>query len=443
MRVIGLVGSLFLFGCGAQAPSKSTNTESTGGQATGGDSSTSGGASAGSSTVGGSSASGGSVQSTGGAAGGATGGAQATGGTGGTVVVPDLPPDAPVLTPGEWVALNPTESTYPCNKSAYGIAVDPTNPAILYQCSCGIFKSTNAGTEWHQIGEVGSGPTAGQYLDSTGSLRVDPEDPQHLYVADGVNGGMQGFWVSTDGGETFNMPPAFDEHADDSVGGWTTDVYSVSVNPADFNHVLVSFHSPFEFSVGGNKSGILESTDGGDTWKRHFPVGEATGAGWGIWFLHRPDLGIGDASTWLMGVQLGGGHWRTSNAGTSWQKVTDNNMEHGGGQIYYTADGTLYSTGQPRIMRSVDNGVTWEMVGPENQGFIGIVGDGTNMYAKSHDRSTPIITATENDGDDWSDYAPQPEEFFGGSYEFAFDATNRIVYGAFLTAGVMALKLPE
>jgi hypothetical protein len=405
--------------------------------------------------TGGTSSSGGTTSSSGGApnmagaqgTGGtvSTGGTQNTGGTrdagGGGGAMPvdgggKLPSDAPHLMPGVWTVINPSTSCNP--PGAYGVTVNQADPSMIYLASCGIHVSTNAGTTWRHIGAIGSGPTKGQYLGSSNYLRMDPKNPKHLYVSDGVHGGTNGFWVSTDGGETFDIPDGFAAKANNSVGGWTPDVYNMQVDPTDFNHVLVAFHSPFENS---GRSGILESKDGGNTWIRHFPIATLTGAGWGIWFLYRPDLGIGNSSTWLLGAQGGGGHWRTTDAGGTWNKVTDNSMEHGGGQIYYTADGTLYSTGTPNVMRSTDNGATWTMVGP-SAGYIGIIGDGNEMYVKAHDRTNPIITAAEKQGTSWTDYTPQPPQFFGGAYEYDFDRTNRIVYGAYLTAGLMALKVP-
>jgi hypothetical protein len=344
-------------------------------------------------------------------------------------VQPDVPPidgPHPTLVPGEWVVLNP--GTYCMTlPGAYGIAVSPSNLSTLYLSSCGLHRSDDGGQTWRELGD----------LDSVNHVRIDPRDPDHFYASDGVNGGTMGFWVSTDGGRTLYQPDGFLEHANNGPGGWTADVYDIAADPADFNHVLVSFHSPFE---GSDRSGIIESTDGGSTWRRHFPIADAYGAGWGIWFLSKPSLGIGDSSTWLLGVQASG-YWRTHDAGQSWTKVSDNAMEHGGGQIYYTASGTLYATGVPSMLRSTDNGVTWTNVGPF-AGHIGIVGDGERLYVKSHDRTDPIMTATESTGDDWAPFEPNPPAFFGGAYELAYDPVNRIVYGAFLSAGLMALKLP-
>jgi photosystem II stability/assembly factor-like uncharacterized protein len=67
----------------------------------------------------------------------------------------------------------------------------------------------------------------------------------------------------------------------------------------------------------------------------------------------------------LLGTQ-DAGFWRTSDSGASWtQVVTDEASMHGGGQVYRVKDETLDSSGGWRLLRSPDNGVTWEKIGDE------------------------------------------------------------------------------
>jgi photosystem II stability/assembly factor-like uncharacterized protein len=360
-----------------------------------------------------------------------------------------LPADAPKLVPGVWTPINPAAVSFGQNGTGgrnqdvftQGMTIDPCNVATLYLAACtnpvtgnapatpGLYRSTNAGTTWTRLGPF-DGPI---------HVRIDPKDPLHMYVGQGVRGSAAGFWVSTDGGKTFKMPDSFTAKANNSVGGWTNDVYDVAPDPTDFNHVLVSFHSPFEFST---SSGVLESKDGGSTWIRHYPISPSLGgAGWGVWFLYNPKLGIGNSNTWLLGTQ-GGGWWRTTDAGGSWTKVTDNSMEHGGGQIYYTKTGTLYAGGTSHTMKSTDNGATWMFGGnpsKPNFGFIGIVGDGTHLYTSSHDHMAEFQTSLESDGIVWGDYSTQISH--AGSFEMAYDAANDIVYSANEYDGLLALKV--
>jgi hypothetical protein len=126
------------------------------------------------------------------------------------------------------------------------------------------------------------------------------------------------------------------------------DTYDIAADPSDFQHIVLSFHSPWQGDVG---PGVLESTDGGKSFTPHTIVNG--GAGHSIHFLHEPKLGIGDASTWLLGTQ-GKGFWRTTNAGISWTKVSDAQITHGGNFVCYSSKGVLYSGGYTYISRSTE-----------------------------------------------------------------------------------------
>ena len=269
---------------------------SAGGSGTGG---TSGMTSGASGTTGGSSgANGGAPGNTGGAGAGGTsssggnggkGGAGGNGGSGGNAVfvppsctngVTALPADAPKLVPGVWTPINPAAVSYgPKGQGGrdqdvftQGMTIDPCNPATLYLTACtnpvsgnapavpGLYRSTNAGTTWTKLGPF-DGPI---------HVRIDPKDPLHMYVVQGVRGATAGFWVSTDGGKTFKAPDGFTTKANNSVGGWTNDGYDVAADPTHFNHVLVSFHSPLSFlRAPGFSKARMEETPGYATIRSH------------------------------------------------------------------------------------------------------------------------------------------------------------------------------
>jgi len=402
---------------------------------------TGGGSSGGS---GGSSGSGGRNNSGGSAGANSSAGAGGSSGSGGsTVFVPPechgadagdaFPSTAPKLTPGVWTNLVPMPFYY-----GNGIVFDPCNRAILYSAGGnypasggpgdkhGVFRSTDAGTTWTQLVD----------LDSPARVRVDPRNSLHLYVVDGVNGKTNGFWRSLDGGKTWAIPDGFKKAAD-SVHLY--DAYDVTPDPADFNHVLVTFHNPWQGTVAG-ASGIFESFDGGDAFTIHQPdPGWAGAYGYDVFFLYEPSLGIGDSHTWLFGTQ-GKGYWRTTNSGQTWTQVTTNNMQHGGGQLYYTAKGVLYGSGSPNVMRSTDNGVTWTTLTPHPfTGFLAIMGDGTNLYTGGV-VGGPMYVANESTGATWTDFNQQMFKF--GPYEMSFDAKHRILYSGNAAGGLWALAVP-
>jgi hypothetical protein len=337
---------------------------------------------------------------------------------------PGLPSGSPALTAGVWKDISQGTGTASMRSC---IAVDPCNPAVLYLCTGdfdaakgGLYKTEDAGGSWRRVG----------LLDEPNPIRIDPKNPSHLYAGDGVRGGTMGFWVSTDGGETFTMPQSYKDLGS-KEGLYQYDVYDVAADPTDFNHVLVSFHGAWGWTdtKWNTSSGVLESKDGGTTWIVHEPM-----SGWGTG--HAINF-LGDSSTWLLGTQ-GAGMWRTTDAGASWTKVTDNGIQHGGGAVYYTKAGVLFATGANQNMRSTDNGASWTLVGPGG-GYNGIIGDGTRLYTAKCFGPAPFITSLETDGVTWTDYSSQ--QFEQGVFRMDFDAVNGIVYSSQWGAGALALKI--
>ena len=448
--------AMWLVGCGGGADDSGPTTAMDGSMATAGNNSGSGGDStgtgaAGSSANGGGTSSGGSAgagpigtgSGTGGA-GGSTGsggaGKGGAGGMGGTAMVgtdagavsskcttpkgPGLPAGAPALTPGTWKDISPPG--WPFGAAfTQGITVDPCNPAVIYLSTssfdpsqAGLFKTIDAGATWTKLGK----------LDEPIRIRIDPKNTQHLYAGDGVRGGTEGFWISNDGGATWAVSKGW--AAASKEAGYIDDVYDVNVDPTDFAHVLVAFHA---FGQGD----VLETKDSGDTWIVHKPQG--WGNGNAINFLYRPELGLGDANTWLIGTQ-GSGMFRTTDAGANWKKVSDTGIQHGGGTIYYTKAGVLYATGGDQNQRSTDNGVTWTKIGPGG-GYNGIIGDGKTLYTAKCFGPTSMITSLETDGLTWKDFNAQ--KFSQGPFELAFDSVNGIVYSGSWGSGVLALKVTQ
>jgi hypothetical protein len=363
-------------------------------------------------------------------------------------VMTGRPDGAPELSPDTWTNISPPDIPYGDNGTiALGIAVDPCHPTTLYDCitsfdpehvKTGLYKSTDAGGSWRWVARLPNNPGGSDHIDNPIRVRVDPKNPDHLYVADGVRGGSGGFWVSTDGGETFTMPESF-------VGLKTTenlypfDVYDVAPDPTDFEHVLLTFHGAWGWTdtKWNAQSGILESTDGGQTWIVHEPL-----QGWGYGnvanFLFEPALGMGDSRTWLFGSP--GGLWRTSDGGASWTKPSEAGVQHGGGTIYYAKGGQLYAAGGGANLRSTDNGITWTETAP-SKGYNAIFGDGVRLYTAPCFGPTPFLVSKETDGTTWS--AMSSQEFGAGPYEMAIDSVNGVLYSSSWGSGVFALAVPR
>jgi hypothetical protein len=296
----------------------------------------------------------------------------------------------------------------------------------------GIWRTTDAGTTWTK---VSTGANAANL--ETGrnwAMAVDPTNSNVLYTVAGYGNG-QGLWKSVNGGRDWaQMLP------DNVLSQATADIYSIAINPANAQHLLLGSHGPW----GGNNSdaGVLESTNGGTSWTVHRAGGPW---GWGhyVFFI--------DTNTWLLGTQEAG-HWRTTNRGGSWTKVSDQNMTHGGGALHRAANGVLYAGANNVVLRSTDNGASWSETGPPRvqDGYYAVISDGTTMYVQSAntggntlDPDPPFYTSPESDGTVWTRQnggaQPFPEN---GPFYAVYDPGSRMIMSSNWLAGVWRYKVP-
>lgn len=345
--------------------------------------------------------------------------------------------ERPELTPGTWKKITPADVTMTPDNHVFcqGMAIDPVHSSTLYLCICaydvsrgGLYKTTDGGSTWKKIG----------LLDEPIHIVIDPHNPNHLYCVDGVRGETSGFWVSNDGGNSWTSPPGFATATQKPVG--TRDLYAIAVDPTDFKHILVSFHSPWSESM---NCGILESTDGGNSWTIHTPpAGSARGYGMAIFFLYDPATHQGDKNTWLFTTQAGG-FYRTTDAGRTWTQVYKLQMTHGGDQLYRTKTGALYAGAYQYPVRSMDNGASWEPLtkGLVYSWYMGICGDGKNLYTACSNSNEPFFTSPESDGLNWTPYHGGIQKFSAEPFEMTYDSKNHIMYAASWGEGLLALKI--
>jgi photosystem II stability/assembly factor-like uncharacterized protein len=156
------------------------------------------------------------------------------------------------------------------------VAVAPSDPNIVYvgtgepdiraqhSYGVGMFKSTDAGKTWKQIG-----------LDKTsqiGRIVVDPTNPDRVYVA--ALGHVydanpeRGVYRSTDGGEHWTKV-LFNKSDPDDVGA-----IDIAIDPKDAKVLYASLWAtrrpPWSVYAPSNMpgSGLYKSTDGGDHWSK-------------------------------------------------------------------------------------------------------------------------------------------------------------------------------
>ncbi|HWB81282.1 MAG TPA: hypothetical protein VG755_40245 [Nannocystaceae bacterium] len=353
---------------------------------------------------------------------------------------------------GEWVDITP-----PGMLSAIGIGASAAAPHVLYVNSfagfppsegpsetAGIYKSIDAGDTW--VGPIGTtfSNHDGSAFDGDNpwhsgvswTIAVDPTTPDIVYAFCAF-AGPQGPWKSSDGGDSWQYI-----FSDEDVSEMSADVYAIAIDPRDEAHLLLTFHSPWS---GQEAAGVAESIDGGETWIRHAPAGP-WGAGHYAFFLGEDDDGNPSSSTWILATQSNG-YWRTMDGGESWTQIEDGyGMQHGAGAMYRASTGVLYMGATGALLRSVDNGQTWNDAGaPNNQdGYNAVIGDGVQMFVQSANTGTnttgplPYSVSLESDGTQWSVYNDQT--FPDGPGWMVADRTHKLIFSANWDHGLWRLN---
>ena len=205
------------------------------------------------------------------------------------------------------------------------IAIAPSDPNIIYVGSgeglhrpdlstgMGMFKSTNGGATWTQLGLRDS--------QQIPQVIVDPTNPNRVFVAAlGHPYGPseeRGIFRSLNGGQSFEKVL----YKDENTGG-----VDVVFDPSNANTVYAALweerQAPWENGVfTGPGSALYKSTDGGTTW-RQIMTGLPTYAGDGI-----GRIGITVAPSMparlfaTVDARAKGGLYRSDDAGEHWHKV--------------------------------------------------------------------------------------------------------------------------
>lgn len=246
----------------------------------------------------------------------------------------------------------------------------------------GMYKSMDAGKTWKKIG-----------LDDTrhiGRVRVHPRNPDVVYVAAlghifGPND-ERGVFRTTDGGRTWKKV---------LFRGNKAGAVDLILDPSNPDVIYAGFwevyRTPYSLESGGPGSGILKSTDGGETWK------EITrNPGLPRKMVGKVGITVSPADPnrlWAIVEAEDGGVFRTDNGGDSWVKVNeDRNLRQRA--WYYTriyADpksvDTVYvlNTG---FYKSSDGGRTYSTISVPH-------GDNHDLWIAPND---PLRMINSNDG---------------------------------------------
>lgn len=264
-----------------------------------------------------------------------------------------------------WQSLADTVQSY-----AMGVVVlDPTNPNVVWLGTgennhqralgygCGVYKSTDGGQTWAFKGLKDSR--------QIGGIVIDPKNPNTVYVAAEGSvwgpGGERGLYKTVDGGKTWNKVLNISEN---------TGVNNVVMDPRDPNVLYVTSEQRrrhiFTKIGGGPESSVYKSTDAGTTWEKimnGLPGSDKGGMGIAISPVNPDVLYL------IVEAVEGGGFFRSTNRGASWEKMGD----HASSGQYYNeiycdpVDVDKVYSVETVTQLTEDAGKTWKALGNDGR----------------------------------------------------------------------------
>jgi len=274
-----------------------------------------------------------------------------------------------------WIPIFDDQST----GSIGAIAVAPSNPSIIYvgtgagiirpdlAIGNGIYKSTDEGRTWQQLGLRDSQMIA--------AIAVDPNNPDRVFVAAlghpyGPNF-ERGVFRSTDGGRSFEKVLFKDDY---------TSANEVLIDPRNPNVLYATLWSQQQSFIegqgfGNTGMGIFKSTDGGSTW---------TQLGEGLPAILQANIAIAAADSNILYATIAPlegpiGFYKSTDAGAHWVQAIHGPgapagltqdmrplVRIGGGDLPTVTidpkDPQVVYTASTVMWRTMDGGQTWSAV---------------------------------------------------------------------------------
>jgi photosystem II stability/assembly factor-like uncharacterized protein len=267
------------------------------------------------------------------------------------------PTPAPSL---HWRSIGPAVS----GGRVAAVAGTDLDPALLYAGAAGggVWKSTNAGTDWRPVFD-----SAG--TQSIGAIAISPRDKNDVWVGTGEP------WPRND-----VIPGDGIYHSTDGAKNWTrsglaetSQIARVLIDPRDTRRLIVAaLGDPFRDSV---ERGVYRSRDGGVTWQKTLYAGPAVGASDLAMDPRNPDVlyaGMWRFRRSAWNLTSGGeddGIYKSTDGGASWKRVSGNGLPTGmTGRIALAIAPSdpkrIYAIVESKeglLWRSDDAGATWKL----------------------------------------------------------------------------------
>ena len=248
-------------------------------------------------------------------------------------------------------------SLAPSNSNTIWVGTGENNNQRSVAYGDGVYKSTDGGTTWKNMGLKNS--------EHIGMFAIHPTDESTVYVAAygplWSPGGDRGIYKTVDGGNTWERVLDVSEN---------TGFNEIHMDPRDPNTLYAAAHQRrrhvFTYIDGGPESAIYKSTDAGKTWKKLENGIPKDDKG-------RIALAISPANPDVVYAMVvateNGGTYRSDNRGESFSKQGDHQTSGNYYQELYphpTDVNTVYSM-DTWLHHTKDGGKTWEKTGEKSK----------------------------------------------------------------------------
>ncbi|NEN24723.1 glycosyl hydrolase [Cryomorpha ignava] len=245
----------------------------------------------------------------------------------------------------------------PSNSSVVWIGTGENNNQRSAAYGDGVYKSTDAGKTWKNMGLKNS--------EHIGMIWIDPTDENTVFVAAygplWSAGGDRGIYKTTDGGENWGKVLNVSEN---------TGFNEIHADPRNSDVMYATAHQRrrhvWTYIDGGPESAIYKTIDGGENWKKlegGLPSGEIGRIGMDI-SPANPDVVYA-----IISATETGGFFRSEDRGESWTKMSDHQTSGNYYQeIYCDLEdvNTVYSM-DTWLHHTEDGGKTFQMTGEKSK----------------------------------------------------------------------------